>query len=55
MKNKQYKLPLIVFILTFILLAFVQVKLERPMILAERFLKKSGWLVTAWLDAIITL
>lgn len=31
--------PLIVFILTFILLAFVQIKVERPMIIAERFLR----------------
>ena len=44
MNNNKYKLSLIVFILTFILLAFVQVKLERPMILAERFLKGSGWI-----------
>jgi polyferredoxin len=43
MNIKQYKLPLFVLILTFILLAFVQVKVERPMILAERFLKGSGW------------
>ncbi len=41
--NKKYKLPLIVFLLTFIILAFVQIKVERPMILAERFLKGSGW------------
>jgi ferredoxin-type protein NapH len=41
---KLYKLPVLVFILTFILLAFVQIKVERPMILAERFLKGSGWL-----------
>jgi polyferredoxin len=40
---KQYKLPVIVFILTFILLAFVQIKVEKPMILAERFLKGGGW------------
>jgi ferredoxin len=44
MSNNKYSLPLIVFILTFILLAFVQVKVERPMILAERFLKGSGWI-----------
>jgi ferredoxin-type protein NapH len=44
MRNNKYRLPLVVFILTFILLAFVQVKLERPMILAERFLKGSGWI-----------
>jgi polyferredoxin len=44
MNIKQYKLPFIVFILTFILLAFVQIKLERPMILAERFFKGGGWI-----------
>jgi ferredoxin-type protein NapH len=44
MTNKKIKLPLIVFLLTFILLAFVQVKVQRPMILAERFIKGSGWL-----------
>jgi polyferredoxin len=43
MNIKQYKLSVCVFILTFILLAFVQVKVERPMILAERFFKGSGW------------
>ena len=40
---KRYKLSIMVFVLTFILLAFVQIKVERPMILAERFLKGSGW------------
>ena len=44
MINKQYKLPLIVFIVTFTLLAFVQIRVERPMILAERFYKGAGWL-----------
>lgn len=44
MINKNYRVPLFVFILTFVLLAFVQVKLERPLILAERFLKGSGWI-----------
>jgi ferredoxin-type protein NapH len=43
MNNTKYKLPLFVFLLTFTLLAFVQVKVERPMILAERFLKGGGW------------
>ena len=43
MNSKQYKLPFVVFSLTFILLAFVQVKVERPMILAERFIKGAGW------------
>ena len=63
MNIKQYKLPLFVFMLTFILLALVQVKVERPMILAERFFKGSGWVeifllscyaVTAWQVVIIT-
>ncbi len=40
---KNLKLPLTVFILTFMLLAFVQVKSERPLILAERFYKGAGW------------
>lgn len=44
MSYKHYKLPIIVFFLTFILLAFVEVKVERPMILAERFIKGAGWL-----------
>jgi polyferredoxin len=43
MASNKYKLPLVVFLLIFILLAFVQVKVERPMILAERFLKGAGW------------
>lgn len=53
---KQYKLPVIVFILTFILLAFVQIKVEKPMILAERFLKGGGWveiLLISWYGAFI--
>ena len=44
MINKQYKLPLIVFTVTFILLAFVQIKVERPMLLAERFFEGAGWI-----------
>jgi polyferredoxin len=44
MINKQYKLPLIVFTLTFVLLAFVQIKVERPMLLAERFIEGAGWI-----------
>lgn len=43
MTFKKYKLPLLVFLLTFILLAFVQVKVERPMLIAERFIKGAGW------------
>ena len=41
---KKFRLPIVVFILTFILLAIVQIKLERPLILAERFLKGAGWI-----------
>jgi ferredoxin-type protein NapH len=44
MKFKQYKLSIIVFLLTFTLLLFVQIKVERPMLLAERFLKGAGWI-----------
>jgi polyferredoxin len=40
----KIKLSLTVFILTFILLAFVQVKVERPMLMAERFFEGSGWI-----------
>jgi ferredoxin-type protein NapH len=43
MTDKKQRLPLAVFILTFILLAFVQLKVERPMLLAERFIKGGGW------------
>jgi hypothetical protein len=43
MIGKKQRLPLSVFILTFILLAFIQLKVERPMLLAERFLKGGGW------------
>jgi ferredoxin-type protein NapH len=39
----KFKIPILIFILTFSLLAFVQVKLERPIILAERFIKGAGW------------
>jgi len=43
MIEKKYRLPAAVFILTFILLAFVQLKVDRPMLLAERFIKGGGW------------
>jgi ferredoxin-type protein NapH len=43
MIRKNYKLPAIVFIVTFILLSFVQIKVTRPMILAERFIRGGGW------------
>src|SRR5664279_16527 len=44
MSLRKNKLPLIVFLLTFTLLAFVQVKVARPMILAERFTQGAGWI-----------
>jgi len=44
MKFRQFKLPLLVFLTTFILLSFVQIKVEKPMLLAERFIKGAGWL-----------
>lgn len=43
MKSK-YRLPAAVFLLTFSLLAIVQIKTERPMILAERFYEGAGWI-----------
>jgi ferredoxin-type protein NapH len=43
MINKKYRVPLFVFVITVILLTFVQVELERPILLAERFLKGAGW------------
>ena len=42
-KYAKFKLPALVFLFTSILLAFVQVKVQMPMMLAERFLKGSGW------------
>ncbi len=44
MIKKNYILPFFVFTLTFILLSFVQIKVARPMILAERFVKGAGWI-----------
>jgi ferredoxin-type protein NapH len=43
MIKSKYTLPLAVCLLTFVLLAFVQVKVARPMILAERFIRGGGW------------
>ncbi len=42
--DKKYRLPVYIFIFTFTLLAFVQIKLERPIILAERFIHGAGWI-----------
>jgi ferredoxin-type protein NapH len=43
MIDRKQRLPSAVFIITFILLAFVQLKVERPMLLAERFIRGGGW------------
>jgi ferredoxin-type protein NapH len=43
MMEKKYSLPVAVFLFAFILLSFVQLKIEKPMILAERFIKGGGW------------
>ncbi|MGE5421291.1 MAG: 4Fe-4S binding protein [Chloroflexota bacterium] len=54
----RIKLPAIVFTLTFILLSFVQVKVERPMLMAERFFTGSGWIeifLIACYGAFVTL
>jgi polyferredoxin len=40
---KRFKIPFIVFTITFALLSFVQVKVENPMLLAERFFPGAGW------------
>jgi ferredoxin-type protein NapH len=42
--NRKFILPASVFFLTFSLLAVVQIKMDRPMILAERFIEGAGWL-----------
>jgi len=41
--KKEYRLPFYIFLLTSGLLALVQLKLERPMMLAERFIEGAGW------------
>ena len=43
MIRNNISLPLSVFALTFLLLAVVQLKVERPMLLAERFIEGAGW------------
>lgn len=39
----KYRLPLYTFLLTVCLLSVVQVKVDNPMLLAERFIKGGGW------------
>lgn len=41
---QKMKLPVIVFSLTFTMLAFVQVKVDNPMLIAERFFTGTGWI-----------
>ena len=41
--KKKYTLPAIVFVFVFILLAIVQIKMSRPIILLERFIPGGGW------------
>ncbi len=43
MTKNKYKVPIIVFILVFTLLSFVQIKVPTPMLLAERFIPGAGW------------
>lgn len=40
----RMRLPVIVFTLVFVLLSFVQVKVDNPMLMAERFFRGSGWI-----------
>jgi polyferredoxin len=42
--QKKYRLSLAVFIFIFIFLSIIQLKLENPLILLERFLKGGGWI-----------
>ena len=44
MKFNRYSLPLSVFLLVFFLLSMVQLKVERPMLMAERFITGAGWI-----------
>jgi ferredoxin-type protein NapH len=41
--NKKLRLPLVVFLATTFLLTFVQLKVENPMLLLERFVEGGGW------------
>lgn len=50
LKN-PYRVPLVVFTLTFVLLSFVQLKVERPMLLAERFYNNAGWVEIFFISA----
>ncbi|MEN8229599.1 MAG: 4Fe-4S binding protein [Bacteroidota bacterium] len=43
MRYNSLRLPLLVFLLTAFLLTFVQIKVENPLLLLERFVKGGGW------------
>ncbi len=45
--NKTFRMPLMVFLLTAFLLTFVQIKVENPMLLLERFITGGGWIEIA--------
>jgi len=40
---KRFRLPLLVFLFTLFLLSFVQMKVENPMLILERFIPGGGW------------
>ena len=40
----KYRLPLTVFIFILIILSIVQIKIEHPIIILERFIEGSGWI-----------
>jgi len=42
-QKKKLRLPLLVFLFTLLLLSFVQMKVENPMLLMERLFKGGGW------------
>ncbi|HDS07551.1 MAG TPA: 4Fe-4S binding protein [Bacteroides sp.] len=42
--HRRFGLPLAVFLFTSFILAMVQLKVEKPMLLLERFIKGGGWL-----------
>jgi len=41
--TKRFRLPLLVFLFILFLLSFVQMKVENPMLILERFVKGGGW------------
>ncbi|MBK8805601.1 MAG: hypothetical protein IPO21_02680 [Bacteroidales bacterium] len=41
---KRHLLSIATFLFVFTILSFIQVKLEKPMLLAERFIEHAGWI-----------